>query len=123
MNRSASIPRYHPSTQLESCGTAGCWIRRQTFQFVTTWCVVGVLPGFGSTPTTHQVVTNWNVWRLIQQPAVPHDSSWVLGWYLGIDALLFIPVYSCLFLILLVRARKHLLDKSYGQPEGDNAVY
>jgi hypothetical protein len=81
------------------------------------------LPGFGSTPTTHQVVTNWNVWRLIQQPAVPHDSSWVLGWYLGIDALLFIPVYSCLFLILLVRARKHLLDKSDGQPEGDNAVY
>jgi hypothetical protein len=81
------------------------------------------IPGFGSTPSTHDVVTTWNVWHLIQQPAAPRDSSWILGWYLGIDAVVFITLYSCLFLILLVRARKHLLARTGDQPTGDNAVY
>jgi hypothetical protein len=49
---------------------------------------------FGSTPSSSDVYNTWAAWSKAAPAAHttprPPDPTWVLGWYLGIDAAFFV---------------------------------
>ena len=79
----------------------------------------------GSTPTANDVYQTWQNWftQARQGSPKPPDPTWVLSWYLGIDAVFFVVFYSLLFALLLDRARRRFDHDRANAPTENDPIY
>jgi hypothetical protein len=76
---------------------------------------VSDLGPFVGGPDPSDVTGTWDVWSATASG--PHaDPYWLVGWYLGIDAVVLVPFYSLLLAVLLSRAHRRHVDRHDASP-------